>query len=81
MKKKRRGRKKKEERKERERGEKKREDIEIEELTEEEKEHMMFNLYQAKLMNGENWVEIERTEMRKNIGLHCYVCNGGQMCW
>ena len=28
---------------------------------------VMINLYQAKLMNGEKWVEIERTEMRKNV--------------
>ena len=27
----------------------------------------MINLYQAKLMNGENWVEIETTERRKNV--------------
>ena len=27
----------------------------------------MINLYQAKLMNEENWVNIETTEMRKNV--------------
>ena len=28
---------------------------------------VMINLNQAKLMNEENWVEIETTEMRKNV--------------
>ena len=28
---------------------------------------MMINLYKAKLMNEENWVDIETTEMRKNV--------------
>ena len=28
---------------------------------------VMINLYQAKLMNEENWVDIETTEMRKNV--------------
>ena len=27
----------------------------------------MVNLYQAKLKNEENWVEIETTEMMKNV--------------
>ena len=27
----------------------------------------MINLYKAKLMNEENWVVIETTEMRKNV--------------
>ena len=27
----------------------------------------MINLYKAKLMNEENWVDIETTEMRKNV--------------
>ena len=28
---------------------------------------LMINLYQATLMNEENWIEIETTEMRKNV--------------
>ena len=28
---------------------------------------VMVNLNQTKLMNEENWVEIETTEMRKNV--------------
>ena len=28
---------------------------------------VMANLFQAKLMNEENWIEIETTEMRKNV--------------
>ena len=28
---------------------------------------VMINLYKAKLMNEENWVDIETTEMRKNV--------------
>ena len=28
---------------------------------------VMINLKQAKLMNEENWVKIETTEMRKNV--------------
>ena len=28
---------------------------------------VMINLNQAKLMNEENWVETETTEMRKNV--------------
>ena len=28
---------------------------------------MMINLNQAKLMNEENWIKIETTEMRKNV--------------
>ena len=28
---------------------------------------VMINLYKAKLMNDGNWVEIETTEMRKNV--------------
>ena len=28
---------------------------------------VMINFNQAKLMNEENWVEIETTEMRKNV--------------
>ena len=28
---------------------------------------VMISLYKAKLINEENWVEIETTEMRKNV--------------
>ena len=28
---------------------------------------VMMNLNQAKLMNEENWIETETTEMRKNV--------------
>ena len=28
---------------------------------------VMININQTKLMNEENWVEIETTEMRKNV--------------
>ena len=31
------------------------------------KNMVMINLYKAKLMNEENWVEIGTTEMRKNV--------------
>ena len=31
------------------------------------KSMVIINLYKAKLMNEENWVEIETTEMRKNV--------------
>ena len=30
---------------------------------------VMINFYKAKLMNEENWVEIETTEMRKNLNM------------
>ena len=62
-KKKRRGRKKKEEKR------KKKEEVEIDELTgkRKRKSMVMINLHQVKLMNEENWVEIETTEIRKNV--------------
>ena len=61
-----RGRRKKRWRKEKEEKRKK-EEVEIEELTEEEEEYGDDTLnYQAKLMNEENWVKIETTEM-KNV--------------
>ena len=31
------------------------------------KSMVMINLYQVKLMKEENWVEIETTEIRKNV--------------
>ena len=50
----------------RKRGEEKKEEVEIEELTK-RKNMAMINLYKAKLMNEENWVEIGTTEMRMNV--------------
>ena len=58
----------KEKKEERKRGEKKRKKkYKLRNLQRKRKSILMINLYQAKLMNEENWIEIETTEMRKNV--------------
>ena len=59
------GRRKRRGRKEKE--EKRKEKVEIDELTEAEEEPDDDKIISSKLMNEENWVELETTEMRKNV--------------
>ena len=55
---KRKGRKEKEEEKEQ---------VKLRNFQKKRKSMVMINLYKAKLMNEENWVDIETTGMRKNV--------------